>query len=159
MSFHLCHYASDVRLFLLLLLDPPYPMKHPHPFTHIIEIPCCQAFFSQHLACVLFLSCFRTDTIPISTAFSHTEPARHRKVLVHSLLFLLFFVANSFVREAREMILLASCTSYPTPFRLRCFASSLFLSVLFHFLDFEVPFRMVFHHAPVLIMNSGNVDQ
>lgn len=90
----------DVRLFSLL--EPPLPHETPppfHPFTHTIEIPYCQAFFSKHLAYVLFLYCFRTDTIPISSAFSHTELALHRKVLVHSLLFLLVFVAKFLPRS------------------------------------------------------------
>jgi hypothetical protein len=98
-------------------------MKHPRPFTPIIEIPCCQAFFSQHLACVLFSSCFRTDTIPISTAFSYTELTRHRKVLVHSLLFLMFIAAKFLPRsEGDDSPRIMYIISHPLALAVLCIA-------------------------------------
>lgn len=161
----LCHYASDVRLvhtsysYARIHQPRPHGTSSPSP-NHIIEIPCCQAFFSQLFACVLFCPALGQAQPPFPRRSRTLSQPVTAKSLYIACCFCCSLSRNFFVREARERRFSLHHVYHIPPLPLAVFSCILVSETFcFIFLDLEVPFRKAFCHALVLIMICCNVDE
>lgn len=144
-----------VTFMLVILMLGPLPHVHlAHPYNR--DSLLSSLLLPQHLACVLFPALRRAWHDPHFHGVPHTEPARHRRASVHSLLFLLFFVANfPAIRGSRSSL---HHVYHPLPLAVFCWILFLFLfSFPSDWIWIILPTWLTCR-APVLIMNYSNVE-